>query len=213
VSETDRSAAGADAVGSRAIPVAVSAPVPDLPRGETTVAHLLAEALADRELAAQDRRRAAEYLLDAYRDDLTGVLSRRPGTEQLHAEVDRALRTGTCLAVMFVDIDGLKRVNDTMGHAAGDRLLAAAGDALRATFRSYDILVRYGGDGFVCALPGGTVAAAQQSGARALRALGLLAPGATFSIGHAQLRPGDTLESILRRADTDLYRRRAHVPC
>jgi diguanylate cyclase (GGDEF)-like protein len=127
----------------------------------------------------------------------------------LRAETDRSHRTDSCLAVLFVDVDGLKSVNDTIGHAAGDRLLAAVGVALRSSLRSYDIVVRYGGDEFVCALPGGTAAIVQQSSTRALRALAQLMPGATFSTGYSQLQPGEALESVVQRADADLYQRRS----
>jgi diguanylate cyclase (GGDEF)-like protein len=170
-----------------------------------------AAAAEDRRLAAADRRRAAQYLADAYRDEVTDALNRRPGREQMHAEVDRAHRTSAPLAVIFFDIDRLKQVNDTYGHARGDELLAAAGTALRASLRSYDVIVRYGGDEFVCALPGGTEATASASIDRTRRTLAGLMPGATLSAGHAQLQAGDTLDDVIRRADADLYRRRSET--
>jgi diguanylate cyclase (GGDEF)-like protein len=193
----------------RAGPASGPALTVDVTSREATLDRLLADAAADRELAAADRLRAAEYLLDSYRDELTGALQRRSGCEQLRAETDRAHRTGSGLAVMFVDVDGLKSLNDTIGHAAGDRLLAAVGAALRCSLRSYDIVVRYGGDEFVCALPGGTAAIVQQSSTRALRALAQQMPGATFSTGQSQLQPGEALESAIQRADADLYQRRS----
>ena len=176
---------------------------------ESALRRLLAEAATDRRDAAADRQRAAEYLVDAYRDELTGVLTRRAGRQQLHTEVERAHRTGGPLAVVFVDVDGLKDVNDARGHDAGDELLAAVGRALRTSLRSYDVVVRFGGDEFVCALPGGTPIAATESDARARHALAQIAPGATFSTGHAQLQPNETLDSVIHRADRDLYQRRA----
>ncbi len=165
-------------------------------------------AAADRQRAAADRRRAAEYLAEAYRDEVTGTLNRRPGRQRIQLEIDRAQRASAPLAVIFLDVDGLKQVNDTHGHARGDALLASTGTALRASLRSYDVIMRYGGDEFVCALPGGTARIASASIRRTRRALADLVPGATLSAGHAQLLPGDTLDDLIRRADMDLYGRR-----
>lgn len=162
----------------------------------------------DRRLAAEDRRKAARYLSDTYRDDVTGALSRRPGREQMQVLVDRARRDASVLTFIFVDVDGLKWVNDSHGHDQGDALLAAVGMALRSSLRSYDLVVRYGGDEFVCALPGGTSAIARESLARVRSLLDRLVPGATVSAGCAELRPGDAVDDAIRRADADLYRAR-----
>src|SRR4051794_12494598 len=112
-----------------------------------------AVAAFDRTQAALDRHRAAEYLRRTYRDTLTGTLQREVGRDQLGREVDRAHRMKEPMAVAFVDVDQLKRINDERGHAAGDEALRAVGNALRTALRSYDIVMRYGGDEFVCALP------------------------------------------------------------
>jgi diguanylate cyclase (GGDEF)-like protein len=162
----------------------------------------------DRRLAAEDRRQAARYLSAAYRDDTTGALNRRAGREQMQVLFDRARRDMSVLTVLFVDVDGLKRVNDTQGHDRGDALLAAVGTALRTSLRSYDLVVRYGGDEFVCTLPDGTAAVAAESLARVRSSLDRLAPGATISAGWAEMRPEDTINDVIRRADTDLYLRR-----
>ena len=184
-------------------------------RGESTGALAaaavdLAAAAEDRRLAAADRRRAAEFLSNVYRDEVTGVLNRGAGREQLRAEIDRALRGSTPLAVIFFDVDGLKCINDAHGHRRGDEVLAATGTALRTSLRSYDVIVRYGGDEFVCALPGGTDETASESIQRTKRALHELIPSATLSAGHARLLPGDDLDIVVDRADADLYRQRAH---
>jgi diguanylate cyclase (GGDEF)-like protein len=162
----------------------------------------------DRRLAAEDRRQAGLYLSAAYRDDTTGALNRRPGREQMQVLLDRARRDASALTFVFVDVDGLKRVNDSHGHDRGDELLAAVGTALRSTLRSYDVVVRYGGDEFVCALPGGTAEVAEESLARARLALSQLVPGSTISAGFAELRPADTIDDVIHRADTELYRGR-----
>lgn len=163
----------------------------------------------DRRLAAEDRRQAASYLSAAYRDDTTGALARRPGREQMQVLLERARRDVSALMFVFVDVDGLKRVNDSHGHDRGDALLAAVGAALRASLRSYDLVIRYGGDEFVCALPGGTAEVAEASLARVRSRLDRLMAGATVSAGYAELRPADAIDDAIRRADADLYRRRS----
>jgi len=162
----------------------------------------------DRRLAAEDRRQAARYLSAAYRDDMTGALNRRPGREQIQALLDRARRDTSALTVIFLDVDGLKLVNDSRGHDQGDVLLAAVGTALRSSLRSYDLVVRYGGDEFVCALPGATVEMTQESLARVRSTLDRLVPGATVSAGCAEVGLTDTIDDVIRRADLDLYRGR-----
>jgi diguanylate cyclase (GGDEF)-like protein len=122
--------------------------------------------------------------------------------------LDRAHRDSSALTLIFLDVDGLKRVNDSQGHDQGDALLAAVGTALRSTLRGSDVVVRYGGDEFVCALPGGTAEVAQDSVGRTRLALRRLVPAATLSAGFAELGPADTLDDVIRRADTDLYRGR-----
>lgn len=112
-----------------------------------------AAAALDRKEAALDRLRAAEYLRRTYRDELTGALQRQVGRERLVHEVQRAQRFGDELVIAFLDVVHLKGVNDTRGHDAGDKLLAAVGSSLHRCLRSYDVVVRYGGDEFVCPCP------------------------------------------------------------
>ena len=191
--------------------------VPDIdaaPDSETLAAQVAAEtdrrlAEVDRRQAAADRRRAAAYLADAFCDEVTGTLSRRPGRQRMQVEIDRARRTSTPLALLFFDIDGLKEINDTHGHLRGDELLAAVGITLRTSLRSYDVIVRYGGDEFVCVLPGGTPDTARTSIERTRRTLAELMPTAALSVGQAQLAPDDSMEDLIQRADADLYRSRA----
>src|SRR4051812_6283569 len=111
-------------------------------------------AARDRRQAAEDWARARRMLASALQDDLTGAYTRGPGREQLAHAVERAHRIGEPLVVVFLDADHLKIRNDEHGHAAGDELLREIGNALRASLRSYDIVVRYGGDEFVCAMSG-----------------------------------------------------------
>ena len=170
--------------------------------------------LSGREAAAGlDRLRALQERVAvleerASTDELTGVMRRGAGLAALEREVDRARRSGDPLVIAFVDVDGLKRVNDELGHAAGDQLLIDVASVLRSRLRSYDLVMRWGGDEFVCALYG-----AEPDGAR--RRLEAVATGIveatggrTVSWGMVTLEASDNAASLIGRADEALYRRR-----
>jgi diguanylate cyclase (GGDEF)-like protein len=165
-------------------------------------------------LAETDRRKAAEFLSTMYRDDLTGALLRRPGRQQLEAAVSRSRVASTPLYILFFDVDGLKAVNDRDGHSRGDKVLAATGRALHTALRSDDVIVRYGGDEFVCALTAMTQADATAAIDRVQQTLGRLAPEVELSAGSALVEASDSLDEAIERADADLYshrrRRRSH---
>lgn len=162
-------------------------------------------------LAAAIRRlREAEETAVALRshalvDELTGALRRGAGRAALERELARVLRgPEPRLVVAFIDVDALKAVNDSRGHAAGDALIRRVARALRSRLRSYDLLVRWGGDEFLCGLADVDAAVA----ARALDAVReevARQTGQTFSYGLAGLRPGDTVEDLVARADMALY--------
>ncbi|HUR52206.1 MAG TPA: GGDEF domain-containing protein [Mycobacteriales bacterium] len=143
-----------------------------------------------------------------YRDALTGVLLRDAGEDQLRQAVDQAHRTDQPLTVVFLDVDNLKGTNDTQGHAAGDRLLQALGGALRRSVRSYDVVVRYGGDEFVCALPRAGLMQATGRLESVAKRLAAAVSGATVSAGFAALRTTESLDEVVRRADQDMYANR-----
>lgn len=101
-----------------------------------------------------ERKKLEEELLSAAsRDPLTGALNRRAGMEELERESSLATRRGASLAVCFADIDGLKSVNDSCGHAVGDELIVRASLAISAALRRTDTLCRFGGDEFLVILP------------------------------------------------------------
>lgn len=182
-----------------------------------------ARAAGDRERAAADRRRAAEdrtkaardrsqartALHEAYLDDLTGVYTRGVGMLTLRHEVDRAHRSGEPLVLAMIDVDGLKQVNDSGGHAAGDALLRDVAAAIQAKLRSYDPVVRMGGDEFICAFPNTAFEPATQQMAEMQAVLSESQPSDSFSVGFAELRPKETLEDLLARGDAELYRVKA----
>ena len=138
-------------------------------------------------------------------DELTGALRRGAGLAALQREIDRTRRiAGKGLAVVFIDVDGLKAVNDRDGHAAGDERLRQTVAALRARLRSYDLIIRYGGDEFLCVLTDTGMTEARKTAA-SLREQVRSATGGTISVGLAELAPGDTVDAIVQRADSELY--------
>jgi diguanylate cyclase (GGDEF)-like protein len=145
-------------------------------------------------------------------DELTGVYRRGHGMMILTREVRRAFRSpDDRLVVAFIDVDGLKRFNDTAGHAEGDRLLKDLTAALTKRLRSHDIVFRYGGDEFVCILPGANLEGASPIFEAVVESFVEGAADRTFSVGLAELREGDTPEGLVARADTALYEARAQV--
>jgi diguanylate cyclase (GGDEF)-like protein len=157
-----------------------------------------------REMAAYTRKLAEV----AATDDLTGALRRSAGLAALQREIDRSRRVGgKGIAVIFLDVDGLKHVNDTDGHAAGDRILIEVVAAIRKRVRSYDLVVRYGGDEFLCAL----VDVAPDDAERTLadiRDQYNATTGHSVSVGMTTVRDADTAESVVARADAALYTER-----
>jgi diguanylate cyclase (GGDEF)-like protein len=166
------------------------------------------QAARDRRQAARDREQAAYDREHAATDELTGARRRGVGLEQLENEMKRARREASTLWAAYVDVDGLKAVNDRQGHAAGDTLLRTVADGLRRNMRSYDLLVRLGGDEFLCVLPNITLAEAQERFSR-LRTELKDAASTSVSVGFSELRDGDSPDDLIRRADTDLLARRS----
>ena len=142
-------------------------------------------------------------------DELTGVLRRRAGLAALEREVARAHRTpGGALSLAFLDVNGLKEVNDGQGHAAGDQLLRRITDALRENLRRQDLVFRYGGDEFVCVLTDVGFAAAWEKLSQIRAQLRQDLGQEPFSIGLAALREGETGDQLVARADGALYAER-----
>jgi diguanylate cyclase (GGDEF)-like protein len=162
----------------------------------------------DRSVAVRERAEAARDRAAAHIDELTHVRRRGAGMEQLVQEIDRARRCSGRLVVAFVDVDGLKRVNDTRGHMAGDALLRAVADCLNGCLRSYDLIMRYGGDEFVCVLPDADAGTVLQRFASVASSLAASPTGGSITVGFAVLLAADSAEDLIRRADDSLLEAR-----
>lgn len=170
------------------------------------------QAAADREIARRERAEAsrirsesAGLLEQAATDQLTGARTRFLGLDEALRELERMRRRpGAALMVAFVDVDGLKQINDSRGHLAGDVLLRLVGQTLIANLRRYDVVVRYGGDEFVCAMPEMSPADAEARFRTIRQALAAVDRAYSISVGLSQSRAEDSLDDLISRADADL---------
>ncbi len=156
-----------------------------------------------------ERKQAEEQAqLLAITDPLTGLGNYRRLLDVLDAELERSGRTGRAFAVLLLDLDGLKKINDSYGHLVGSRALCRLSDVLRFSCRTIDTAARYGGDEFAVILPETTAAAAGFVASRIRERLATdsLQPLLSVSIGVvAYPEDGDTIEALLRKADRELY--------
>jgi len=127
---------------------------------------------------------------------------------ELVREMAKASRTKEPLVLAFVDVDGLKDINDSHGHAAGDRVLLEVASALKAVLRAYDVIIRWGGDEFVCVIQGMSIAETEQRLSQVNRALAHSPGHGSVTIGLTQVKPDDSPEDLVARADAALYQER-----
>jgi diguanylate cyclase (GGDEF)-like protein len=146
-------------------------------------------------------------------DPLTGLANRAAFLERAHLEVQRAERTGRALAVVLLDLDHFKAVNDRYGHSAGDKVLAGAAHAIARTVRGIDLAARWGGEEFAVLLVESDESTAGGAVERIREAIGAAEPprvpakvtvSAGIAIHHGLFERG-TVEGLLRRADEALY--------
>jgi diguanylate cyclase (GGDEF)-like protein len=171
-----------------------------------------------------ERREAEAQLVSLARTDgLTGLANYRTIIESLQREVARGMRRGNGFAVIFLDLDDLKGINDTRGHIAGNRAIIRLANAIAVNCRAIDVPARIGGDEFCVVLPGADEPTAWQVVDRIQRALE--APGVSGVAGTISVRAsagvamyprdGATAEDLLGAADVQLYgakSRRAVAP-
>lgn len=156
------------------------------------------------------KQREAEIVALTLTDSLTGVGNRRRLEQAMDVEIHRAKRSGGKLCALMADLDHFKRVNDTWGHDAGDKVLSHFGALLREQTRPTDVVARFGGEEFVILMPQTAIDQAVDIGERirALLASTLVQPiplPVTVSVGVAELLGDETGEELLRRADKALY--------
>ncbi len=145
-------------------------------------------------------------------DQLTGTLNRRGLEDAFGREAARAARRKTALCVALLDIDNFKKLNDSLGHDAGDAALIHLATVIRESMRPQDTVARFGGEEFIILLPDTGTSDAQQALVRLQRELTkrfflhnnekLLI---TFSAGVTELRPGEDQASVIKRADEAMY--------
>ena len=160
--------------------------------------------------------RHAQLLNDARADAKTGLLNAATWEREAEAEVARAVRTSSPLAVALLDLDRFKQINDTYGHLMGDDVLRSIADAMTGVLRKYDLAGRFGGEEFVMLLPQTRAVDALRIAERVrahIARLPILASGGepvtvTVSIGVAALDAGSSREltELLAAADAALYR-------
>jgi diguanylate cyclase len=145
-------------------------------------------------------------------DVLTQVANRRGLMQAFEIEAARQDRQGDDLSIGLLDIDNFKKLNDSLGHAAGDEALRSLAAHVQAQLRPVDVVARFGGEEFVVLLPGTPVEEGQQTLTRLQRSLSsslFMHDGrevfVTFSAGVTKWRPGEPLEAALERADEALY--------
>ena len=156
----------------------------------------------------QERTRTLEKLEElSVTDELTSLANRRRLTEKLEEEVRRSARTGHLFALLMIDLDHFKEVNDRHGHQTGDEVLKECARALRGNVRRTDFVARYGGEEFCVGLPETAPAGARRVAEKLRKAVkDLPNPVPTISIGVAFWEPGSSANDILHRAAEGLYR-------
>ena len=166
------------------------------------------QADSDRLQARGDRDALAAALVIAGTDALTGVHARAAGLTNLDREIDRCRRNNGQLVVTYIDVVSLKASNDSKDHAAGDELLKRVVTLIRAHLRTYDLIIRLGGDALLCAMSSMTVAKACQRFSDVATLLTTSGDAGAIRVGVAELTPNDTVTDLIARADNELLDQR-----
>jgi len=165
-------------------------------------------------LQAVVTERTAKLTRLATTDSLTGIANRRHFINRGRQELERAVRYNLPMAILVLDIDHFKQINDSFGHPAGDKLLQVVAQACQSSARHIDLAGRLGGEEFALLMPETSAIAANLAAERLRRAIANIAPAQsgvlrpiTASFGVATLNSRDaSLDTLLARADAALYR-------
>ncbi|MEG2183825.1 MAG: sensor domain-containing diguanylate cyclase [Cloacibacillus sp.] len=169
------------------------------------LAFVLAILISNERTKSELVKRYSEY------DEMTGMLNRRAGLERLSALCQKSAELGRTVTICFIDVNGLKEVNDTFGHEAGDVLILSVVKAIGSVVRKNDFLVRLGGDEFLIVLDGADAAAAEKAWGRVAWELDRLNAGKELgyslsaSHGIAEISPGEEIEAAMHLADLRMY--------
>jgi diguanylate cyclase (GGDEF)-like protein len=172
------------------------------------------EELRGRIAHLQERVQQLDQL--AHEDSLVSLPNRRGFVRALERLIDRVNRYGESGAILFVDLDGLKIINDSFGHAAGDEALIQVARLLVDGLRKSDVVARIGGDEFAVLLGHADLAKADETATRLIDLIAgcdLIHDGQplplSVAIGATSIRPDDTTESAMARADREMYRQKS----
>jgi diguanylate cyclase (GGDEF)-like protein len=159
----------------------------------------------------RDRMRDLTHLATV--DALTGLFNRRFFETRLEQEIERQRRHVDDLALLLVDLDNFKALNDSEGHLVGDRVLREVADILSRAVRIFDVCARFGGEEFVILMPGANAETALRIAERIRRqveqhfsAASRSGAGRTVSVGVATAVPTTTRETLIAQADAALFR-------
>jgi diguanylate cyclase (GGDEF)-like protein len=143
-------------------------------------------------------------------DMLTGLMNRRKIEEVLTQEFERSHRYGQALALIFIDIDHFKAVNDRLGHDTGDKVLAQVATRIQEALRVTDVVARWGGEEFLVVCPGTALDTAAALAERLRQTVAQspieTAGHITVSAGVTQVQPRESWQACFRRLDASLYR-------
>ena len=203
--------AGAESLGVVSLTDRLAAG-PYTPEDLNTLAILLAPAAL---ALGRERvwREAQAYAQAAVIDPVSGLFNRRYFQARLEEELQRAIRQLTSVALLMVDLDGFKSINDRFGHVAGDLVIRDISEILRRSVRIFDVCTRFGGEEFAVMMPGGTAESAETIAERVRQRVeayhrsesDLSDLRVTASIGVAVSPPGVTARDLIERADRALY--------
>jgi diguanylate cyclase (GGDEF)-like protein len=150
-------------------------------------------------------RELARLTQEALTDSLTGLGNHRSFHEDLRREIARRARSGSCFSIVMLDLDGLKEINDTLGHQVGDERIRALGECLVATLRATDSAYRIGGDELMVLLPDERAWGGFAFAQRLLREASAHRAGVAFSCGISETIGAESADTLVRRADLALY--------